>query len=563
MTVFMENTEERTNAPVTEPFGPEEPVSDMPGPDTGEPVSDMPGADTTLPSKADTAADILRAVFILVMGLIYCRYVRTSFGSVPVLFVIFTCSAAAFVLARQFLCLRCGPLDGRRLKTFDRCCVLVLGIVYILHLVFYKTSDGFFPELLASLSAILFTLILYSIAPKLVRCFSGRTSYDYGIRASDTNRFWQIVLIALGIRIVTTFLGIFIYSLARDCSSNLFEAWQEAWMKGNTDCYHYLNIAENLYTASGDDKLFIVFFPLFPLLIRILNYAIHNSFISAQLLNTVFSCFAAGLFYKTLRLDLPERRAFLGAMVFMLMPGAVFMNSAMSEPLFALLLCCFFLFLRKKEYLFAGVFAALAGFTRSVGVLLAIPLAVCIAGDLVGRAKKHELKASFIIGALCSLIISVFGTLGYLLINKVVTGNALMFLEYQKSHWHQSIGYFFNTPRYMWNYSCVWLEDGDLRTAVTLGFVTILAIFLSLEIYLRKAKELPISYSVFFVFYFVIAIGCTWLLSAVRYLSVLLPLIAAIALIPKKRSGEIALVGVMGVIYLGYLVLYMLRMDVY
>ena len=547
----MDNTQETTIIQETEPCT------------CTEPVFDMPGSDMTRPSKVDTAADILRAAFILIMGLVYCRYARSSFGSVPVFFAALTCLAGAFVLAKQLLCLRLGPFDRHKIEILDLCSVIVLSVLYILHLVFYKTSDGFLAELLASLTAILFTLILYSITPKLIRCFSGRTAYDFGVRANKVNRFWLVVLIALGIRIVTAFLGILIYSLARDCSSNLLKAWQEAWMKGNTDCNHYLNIAENWYTATGDDKLLIVFFPLFPLLIRLANFAIHNSFISAQLLNTIFSCFAAGLFYKTLRLDLPERKAFLGAIVFLLMPGAVFMNSAMSEPLFALLLCCFFLFLRKREYLFAGIFAALAGFTRSVGVLLAVPLGVCIVGDFVGRAKKHELKASFIIESICSLITSVFGTLGYLLINKVVTGNALMFLEYQESHWNQSIGYFFNTPRYMWNYSLVWLERGKLRTALVLGYITILSCFLSLEIYLKKARELPVSYSVFFIFYFVVAMGCTWLLSAVRYLSVLLPLIAAIALIPKKRSGEITLVGIMGIIHLGYLVLYMLRMDVY
>ena len=60
-------------------------------------------------------------------------------------------------------------------------------------------------------------------------------------------------------------------------------------------------------------------------------------------------------------------------------------------------------------------------------------------------------------------------------------------------------------------------------------------------------------------------VGAFTFLSSRSWLAgvVLLPLIAAIALIPKKRSGEITLVGIMGIIHLSYLVLYMLRMDVY
>ena len=229
----MDNTQETTIIQETEPCT------------CTEPVFDMPGSDMTRPSKVDTAADILRAAFILIMGLVYCRYARSSFGSVPVFFAALTCLAGAFVLAKQLLCLRLGPFDRHKIEILDLCSVIVLSVLYILHLVFYKTSDGFLAELLASLTAILFTLILYSIAPKLVRCFSGRTAYDFGVRANKVNRFWLVVLIALGIRIVTAFLGILIYSLARDCSSNLLKAWQEAWMKGNTDCNHYLNIAEN------------------------------------------------------------------------------------------------------------------------------------------------------------------------------------------------------------------------------------------------------------------------------------------------------------------------------
>ena len=545
-------------------------------PRTKQPII-QPEADCTHSERRrgamDTAIFTVRTVFILLAAAVYAIYEHAKFQSSGIGALLLG-AASALLFAGRFILegvLDRRPCDndthraGKTLKIFDFVSIAVLLGGYAAYVLTYGKEQDILQELCSSLCLILFTVLGLVVIPGIVRTLCGRDQRLCGKRVADkSSRFWTVVLIALGIRIVTTFAGMLIYRLTREgFDGGLFRLWQEAWSKGNTDANHYLNIAENWYVAEGNDKLLIVFFPLFPLLIRLANFAIHNSFISAQLLNTIFSCFAAGLFYKTLRLDLPERKAFLGAIVFLLMPGAVFMNSAMSEPLFALLLCCFFLFMRKREYLFAGIFAALAGFTRSVGVLLAVPLGVCIVGDFVGRAKKHELKASFIIESICSLITSVLGTLGYLLINKVVTGNALMFLEYQESHWNQSIGYFFNTPRYMWNYSLVWLERGKLRTALVLGYITILSCFLSLEIYLKKARELPVSYSVFFIFYFVIAMGCTWLLSAVRYLSVLLPLIAAIALIPKKRSGEVTLVGIMGIIHLSYLVLYMLRMDVY
>ena len=160
-------------------------------------------------------------------------------------------------------------------------------------------------------------------------------------------------------------------------------------------------------------------------------------------------------------------------------------------------------------------------------------------------------------------MISTLGTLAYLGINKAITGNAFMFLEYQKSNWYQSISFFFDTPRYMLDQLHGNIMSSDIISLVSFSAPTLLTIFVSLLIYSTRAERLPASLNAYFIVYFIITVGCTWLLSAVRYMSVAIPLIAAIALIPKSRKGRIALISITALSHLVFVAFYMLRWSLF
>ena len=166
---------------------------------------------------------------------------------------------------------------------------------------------------------------------------------------------------------------------------------------------------------------------MLPLLMRGLNLLTHNSFVSAQIINTLASCSAAGVLYLTLRPLLGEKKARLAPFIWLMLPGSIFLNSGMTEPLFMLFTVLCFYALQKKKYLAAGIAAACAGFTRSPGVLLAVPLAIEGIGYCVRRARNGKKFGSAIAEIVLSLVISTFGTLAYLYINKVVAGDWFMF----------------------------------------------------------------------------------------------------------------------------------------
>ena len=298
------------------------------------------------------------------------------------------------------------------------------------------------------------------------------------------------------------------------------------------------------------------------MLIRLVNSVTGNSFISAQLINTVATCLASGMTYLTLTPVLGGKRAKWGAIAAILMPGMIFMNSPMSEPLFMLFSVCCFFFIQKRQLIIAGVFAALAGFTRSLGVLLAVPIAIEGVCYIVRLAKNKKNWQQQIFVLMLALIISTFGTIGYLYINKTVSGEWLRFLVYQKDNWYQSACPFFETVRYIVRYLQMAFTKHD-NGMIMLWITTLITVFGSLILMAKQSKRLPATYTFYYFAYFIVATGCTWLLSSVRYMSVLLPLVAAIALGFDKKWKTAIIFTLLIVCYIAYMTFYMLRWSVY
>lgn len=519
------------------------------------------------PSKIDIATAAMKIFLIIAAGIAYFIYEIIKFNSRCTLLgiaLLIPCIAIAVkVLLKHKLSSK--KLLSKYSTLTEAVCSALFAATYALHIFTYGNVTDISNELMSSICLLFFIVLLTNSASGFVKVLAGRRTYGKGIRVGEPNRFLLVIAIALAIRIAVTLIGMLLYKLFNPLLSfpTAFSLWHDAWLKGNTDVNHYLNIAQNWYVAAGNDRLLIVFFPLFPLLIRVLDFVIHNGFISAQLLNTVLSCLATGMLYKVMRGWFSERRAFLAAIIFLLLPGSIFMYSPMSEPLFMLLSCCCFYFIQRKSYLLAGLFAGLAGFTRSVGILLFVPIAVEGAREIIGLIRQKENVSRRLTLLFCGLLLATLGTLAYLGINKAITGDAFMFSKYQKLNWNQGVGFFFDTPRYMTSHLLIYIHNGEWDTALSLAVPTLITIFLSLIIYTRKAKQLPASMNAYFIAYFIIAIGCTWLLSAVRYMSVCIPLIAALALLPKSRKGSAALITVTAITHFIYVVFYMLRLALY
>lgn len=380
--------------------------------------------------------------------------------------------------------------------------------------------------LAAGLCCALFLLAALGLVPAFAASFAAQDQSPDSLLGRRSLRFarrhpWaQIALAVLALRLFLYILAYVADLRVNGYGGGLADGLARLWLR--TDSPSYLGIAQNWYVTEGDPRFHIVFFPLYPLCIRALSYLTGGNLFAAALAVSNLCAMGGGiLLYELATLDLPRREALYLTLLGMLLPGAMFLGAPMTESLFLLLsLACAYC-ARRQRFWLAGLFAALAGFTRSVGVLLAALMAFEM---LTALMRDGNWQAGRILRYLGCLLLACLGTLAYLLVNYQVTGSAFTFLTYQREHWSQSLGFFFNTAAYQTENLLAALAAGEARNAFGLFLPNLLCSFGALGIMLPAVRKVRPSYGAYFLLYFAVAIGCTWLLSAPRYLAVCFPL---------------------------------------
>jgi len=137
------------------------------------------------------------------------------------------------------------------------------------------------------------------------------------------------------------------------------------------DTLWYIEISQ--YGYARPDA--VVFFPLYPLLIRLLSAAI-SPLAAALFISTVAAFFVFWGFQKLLRLDLPEDIAKRALLFFALWPTAFILFAGYPESLLIALMIWAVWFARAGKWWLAGILGLLAGLTKAVGFCIIVPLAV-------------------------------------------------------------------------------------------------------------------------------------------------------------------------------------------
>lgn len=139
----------------------------------------------------------------------------------------------------------------------------------------------------------------------------------------------------------------------------------------NWDGRWYLRIVSEGYNIKS-----AAFFPLFPLLIKILSFTgIPPEWAGILISNGAFliTCF---LFYYLVRLDFDENIAIRSLWYMVLFPTAFYFNAIYTESLFLALVLAAFILARKQCWPAAALAGLLASATRNTGVLLVVPMAI-------------------------------------------------------------------------------------------------------------------------------------------------------------------------------------------
>ena len=305
------------------------------------------------------------------------------------------------------------------------------------------------------------------------------------------------------------------------------QTFEQAFFKA--DALHYMNIAENGYTAVGESRYFIVFFPLFPWLTRAFSVlTLGNMVLAACLLNTILLALACMVMFRIGILDFDRASVHRAVQYLLVFPVAFFWHNPYSESLFFFLSALSIYYARTHRWWQAGLAGFLCALTRATGVLCAVPL-VLEAFYVAKQSGRLRFGQWVKMGAWSAL--APLGTVCYLVLNYVVTGNAFMFLIHQKEHWSNGFQLFPHAVDTVVER----MVTNQTPTHAVLWISQSLAIFFFLFLMVMGVKRLRPSMNLYNCAYFLMMISSSWLLSGPRYLMAMFPAFYVLGAITHDR----------------------------
>lgn len=337
--------------------------------------------------------------------------------------------------------------------------------------------------------------------------------------ANLSKAFWrwkEVILITLVVR----GLLFFYTSFNLGGLSNIFYPWVR-W-----DGPHYLEIAKNWYQSFGEQALFIVFYPLYPLIVKIMTFLTTDPFTSSILVSTIFSFAASIALFELTLLDYPKKKALLAVWFLNIFPTSYFLQASYTESLFLAVSILTVYFFRKKYFILSGIFGLLSTLTRANGVLL-IPL-------LLGELKSSRISRSII-----SFALLVIGTLIYLGINFVTFGDPLYFVKPLTSNWYKHLEWPWaginNLISSLPPYSS---ENFYIYFSELAALIFILIMTISIFFKVRK------SYAVYLLTNLLVFTSTSFILSTPRYSLSLFPIFIALSLLKIRLQIILSIVSI-------------------
>lgn len=307
------------------------------------------------------------------------------------------------------------------------------------------------------------------------------------------------------------------------------------------DARHYLDIIDSGYVAEGEARLFIVFFPFYPMLGRCLTLMTGISSTAAGLIVSnaaLVGCGAA--MYRLAEIDGGPTLGRRAMLLLMFCPMTYFFSITYSESAFLLVTLLAVLFARRRRFFLAVLFGALASGARLLGMATAIPIFWELLRDC--REKRGDTEtpvtpgeyARWILVSVLKVLPVSLGFLGYLSLNWHLFGNATQFMVFQREHWYQEFGHLGNTFQYCL-YNSVIYDDPFYQLGVWRPQLLLLvAVPLLVLLRRKRARSGDVAYT---LVYHYVSFAPTWLLSGPRYAACNYALYPMLADIPKRRRG--------------------------
>jgi hypothetical protein len=339
---------------------------------------------------------------------------------------------------------------------------------------------------------------------------------------------WRTIGLVLGIKLLVLTFGVHVVASMTPSHGGWLEIWNR-W-----DAMHYLGLAKSGYAAAGDTRFSLVFFPLYPWLVRGFAFFLSDYMASAIFVSGLAAIATALLFKRLVMCDQTEKVANSAVWFLFIFPTSFFLHIAYTESLFLSLTLGSFLAARKEQWHIAGLLGAGACLTRVNGLVLGPALATEV---FLQYWQSRRIDWRWLWLGLVPL-----GFLGYLWLNHQVTGDFFAFTKIMEEHWYKK----FASPWFG-------IHDVYLRALgmnVNEGLNEFIAVILITVGMIGSWIWLRASYSVWITLNWLLINSTAFVISVPRYALTFFPMFILFALAVRGRRVWYALLTVWSLLYL-------------
>lgn len=351
-------------------------------------------------------------------------------------------------------------------------------------------------------------------------------------------RLWVWVVAAfLASRLLVTLVCAVGWRIESGSLENFFPTFSERLFPW--DAWHYIDIIGNGYVTEGDPRLFIVFFPFYPLVCRSVTFMTGLPAAPVALAVSNAALLGCGaVLWRLVEMEGGEVAGRRAMLLLMFCPMTYFFSITYSESTFLLVTLLAVSFARRRRFVPAVAFGAMASGARLLGMATAIPIfwELLAARREAVAGREAPLSGKALVRCVADSVLKTLpvslGFLCYLCLNWRLFGNPTQFMVFQREHWFQNFGTIANTFRYS---LCNALQYDELLYQLGVWWPTVILLpAVPLLIFWRRRRQRPGDVAYALVYHY-IAFAPTWLLSGARYASCNYALYPMLADIPKRR----------------------------
>lgn len=321
---------------------------------------------------------------------------------------------------------------------------------------------------------------------------------------------WQAPIgIALGTKLVFFLTNYAAFLTRSPTFLDSLHAYLSLW--NQWDSPRYLQIARDGYVPDGENAKNIVFYPLYPALVALMDVVVRDQIVAALVVSTLVSVAMAVVFYELARVDMPDDESALAVLLLFAFPTGYFLHIYYTEGVFLLCAAGFFLAYRRlgtspRAGAWMAVVGVLAGLSRVNGLSLAVAAG---AESLWRRRWKPMLLAAT----------PAVGFGAYLIANRVVQGSFTAYSYWLESYWSKSFAFPWHGVWTLLQIGPQWHPSLEL----TYRYAEQGSWLLGLALTVVGLWRLPASYTLFSLTNLMLFVSTGFMMSTPRYVLVLFP----------------------------------------